>query len=471
MVSRLSPRDAMFYFLDEGGSSTQLGALLIIPATDDRRRLDYPRLVSLVENRLQTMPRYRQIVRQVTLGLARPVWADDPDFDINFHIRRSGLPRPGGIEQLQDLIARVMARPLDRTRPLWEMYLIEGLADGTMAILTKSHRCLVGGSGSPEISEVICDESPDTAALPEDLWMPGAVPGGAQLALGALAEALSRPGDLVDSLVSGNGPVADLRATAGATARRVGSVVQQLTDSAPSSPLNNATTSSRMFTVATVPTDVCDRIASAHGFSRTDVVLALLTGAMRRWLMSFGDAVSGVETVRVVLPLSAQDPMVDPDPDSPRRWVIVGTPGFVTDLPVGEDNPTVRLAQVAELAQRHSQSSRRVSLGLRPLLPELGVVPFAEISSRAFSTLDRRSYNVPVTMGTGPVGPRFVCGLPVAEIYAVPALLAQRALAVTIVDHGGRLQFAFLADRGVLSDLPAMAEYVTESLDELVTED
>ena len=103
-----------------------------------RKPLDYASLVSLVENRLQRAPRYRQLVREVTLGLARPVWTDDPDFDINFHIRRAGLPRPGGPADLADLVSRVMSRPLDRTRPLWEMYLIEGLADGRLAILTKS---------------------------------------------------------------------------------------------------------------------------------------------------------------------------------------------------------------------------------------------------------------------------------------------------------------------------------------------
>jgi len=174
----------MFYFLDESRTTTHLGALLIVTperatATSDdadashppRPALDYSNLVTLVENRLQLVPRYRQVVREVTLGLARPVWVDDRDFDINFHIRRSGLPRPGGPADLADLIARVMSRPLDRTRPLWEMYLIEGLADGKLAILTKSHRCLLDDDGGNEISEVICDEGPESVRLPEELWI------------------------------------------------------------------------------------------------------------------------------------------------------------------------------------------------------------------------------------------------------------------------------------------------------------
>ncbi|AZG48455.1 wax ester/triacylglycerol synthase domain-containing protein [Gordonia insulae] len=502
MVNRLSPRDAMYYFLDESGSTTHLGALLILDPHDLEKRaaarasrskkatsavdpgtaqgssgttsgatpvtLDYPRLVALVENRLQLVPRYRQVVREVTLGLARPVWVDDPDFDINFHIRRSGLPRPGETAQLQDLIARVMSRPLDRTRPLWEMYLIEGLPDGKLAILTKTHRCMVGGDWTLEISEVICDEVRAVEPLPEDLWMPGSPPGSTNLAIGALAEALSRPGDLVDSLVHGNSVIADLRTTAEVALRRVGGIVQQITDSAPSSRLNSSTTSTRIFAVASVPRRGCAKIADRYDCTVNDVELAIISGVMRRWMLSFDESVQSGDTVRVVLPLSARDPAIERRVDADGRWITVGKPSFVTDLPVGEDNPAVRLAQVAGLANRHAQSSRRLSMGPQPLLPELGVVPFPELSSRAFRSLNRRNYNVPVAMGTSPVAGRYVAGCPVAEMFAIPTLMAQRALAITITDYHNTLQFAFLADRGVISDLPAMTDYVTESYEELL---
>ncbi|OPX14066.1 wax ester/triacylglycerol synthase family O-acyltransferase, partial [Gordonia sp. i37] len=186
MANRLSPREAMYYFLDPAGATSHLGALLIFDdagppagaAPDGAQHvLDYPSLVSLVENRLQLAPRYRQIVLPVTMGLARPVWVDDHDFDINFHIRRSGLPRPGTLAELGDLIARVMSRPLDRSRPLWEMYLIEGLEGNGYAVLTKSHRCLVDDFAGPEISQVITDETADVVQYEPDLWMPGHPPG------------------------------------------------------------------------------------------------------------------------------------------------------------------------------------------------------------------------------------------------------------------------------------------------------
>ncbi|WP_238422585.1 wax ester/triacylglycerol synthase domain-containing protein [Gordonia sp. 'Campus'] len=494
MVNRLSPRDAMYYFLDDSRSTTHLGALLILepagadPAHDGgdpsesgpsvsspddppRPTLDYAELVSLVENRLQLIPHYRQVVREVSLGLARPVWVDDPDFDINFHIRRAGLPRPGGAFDLDDLVARVMSRPLDRTRPLWEMYLIEGLADGRLAILTKSHRCLIDGDAAREISEVICDGTDAPESLPEDLWMPGSPPGDTSLVVGALAEALARPGDLVETMIRGNGLVSEMRSAVGTTARRVGDVVSQLTDSAPRSPLNNAGTTTRSFTSTKLPRRGCAKIAERHACTVTDVELAIISGVMRKWMLSFDPAEGPADTVRVVVPLAVRDPGVEVTADPDPGWIGVGKPSFVTDLPVGEDNPTVRLAQVAGLADRYAQSSRRMTRGPSPLFSELGVVPFPEISSRAFRSLNSRAYNVPVAMSSAPIPDRFVFGTPVRQMYSIPTLVSQRALAISVIEYGDHLHFAFVADRGVIGDLPAMADYVFESYEELVHSD
>ncbi|QHN18569.1 wax ester/triacylglycerol synthase family O-acyltransferase [Gordonia amarae] len=485
---RLSPRDATFYFLDDAGSTTHLGALLIIApdapgvakdgtatgkAAQAKRRpqrsiLDYKSLVELVENRLQLVPRYRQLVLPVTLGLARPVWADDPDFDINFHIRRAGLPAPGGPAQLDDLVARIMSRPLDRTRPLWEMYLIEGLAGDKLAVLTKSHRCLVDEDSHREISEVLTDETREQEKMPEDLWMARSLPSGSRLALGAIAEAVARPGDLVSSVLTGNGLIAEVRTLAERTVRRTGSLVQQVMDSAPASPLNRSSTSTRSFAEASVPRRGCAKIAERYNCTVNDVVLSIISGVLRRWRLSLEATISPGDTVRVVLPLSSRDPSVQLRMDAEPRTVAVGTPGFVTDLPVGEDNPSMRLVQVAGLANRYAHSSRRVSMGIRPILPELGMVPFPEFSSRALSSITSRPYNVPVTMPSAPISRRYIAGQKVSEMYAVLAFMQQHALAIGVIEYCGALQFSFIADRGVLPDLGAMAEYVTESYEELV---
>ncbi len=468
MVNRLSAEDAMYYFLDGSGTSAHMGSLLVIDSATagDGPRLDYQSLVTLVERRLQLMPRYRQIVKEVALGLGRPLWADDPDFDVNFHIRLSALPQPGSMEQLQELIARIMSRPLGRERPLWEMYLIEGLSGGRMAVLTKSHRCLVAGPDHPEIGTVVCDTTVVAPPLEEDLWMPGALPGQASMTVGAIADAMARPGELVDSLLRGNGPVADIWSVADKSARFVASTVGQLVNTAPDSPLNAVTTSSRLFACAQVPHRDCMRIASRFDCTFNDVVLAVLAGVLRRWTLSVNDTLTHGETIRVILPLRVRD--AEAADGGSGSWVPEQEPEFVTDLPIGEDSPAVRLMQVAGLADRYSGSTRRLAPEMKPLLPELGMVPFADFSTRAFSQIFQRTYNVPIAMSDA-IGERFLAGHRVDEIYTIPTLAAQRAMAISVNEYGGAVQFGFLADRAVVGDLPAMAGYVAESFDELLT--
>lgn len=468
MVNRLSPDEAMFYFLDGAGSTTHLGALLILDparAVDGQPPLTYPRLVTLVENRLQSVRHYRQKVTEVTLGLARPLWVDDRDFDITFHVRMSALPQPGSDEQLQELIARIMSRPLDRTRPLWEMYLIEGLSDGRLAILTKTHRCLLGDGSGLEISEVIADDVAEVPAFPDELWMPGRPPGASAVMLGALAEAFARPGELVESFFRSSGPVADLLTLADRSARLVGSTVQQLVNTAPDNPLNTDTTAARLYTFTSVPRADCVRIAEHFECSFNDVLLGIITGVMRRWMLSVNESMGHGETMRAVLPLGAREAMVDGRREG--GWMGEGGAEFVTDLPVGEDAPAVRLMQVAGLADRYSQSQRRMTPGLRPMLPELGVVPFAELSTRVFNRLFERSYNVPIRMGDHRIEQCFVGGIPVVGLFTIPALIGQRALAISVNEYVDRVEFGFLADRAVIGDLPAMVDYVAESCEEL----
>ncbi|ALG86946.1 wax ester/triacylglycerol synthase family O-acyltransferase [Gordonia phthalatica] len=471
MVNRLSPDEAMFYFLDGAGTSAHLGALLILDPNKKTRRpgaeLDYNALVSLVENRLQTAPRYRQTVTEVTLGLARPVWVDDRDFDINFHVRLSALPQPGTVEQLQELIARVMSRPLDRTRPLWEMYLIEGLSGGRSAILTKTHRCMLSGHAHLELSEVLCDDVADRDPLADDLWMPGRPPGNTSLTLGALAEAMARPGEVVDSLLRGNGPVADLWSVADKSARLVGDAVSQMVNAAPDSPLNTVTTSSRLFAFASVSRRDLEAVVGKFECTFNDVVLAIVTGVLRRWSLSVKDTVGHGETMRATMPLSARIPDTV-EGEASGAWIITGGTEFVTDLPVGEDAPAVRLMQVAGLADRYSQSTRRMSQGFRPLLPEIGLVPFADFSTRAFAGIFQRSYNVPISMSSKRIDRKYVDGIPVTGIFTIPTLATQRALGISVNEYANQVQFAFIADRAVVVDLPAMAGYVTESLEELL---
>ena len=193
MPPRLSALDASFLYLEEASTPMHVGAVSIFKRP--KAGFDYDRLVELIEQRIALVPRYRQKVRHVPGNLARPVWVDDPEFDVAYHVRRSALPKPGSDEQLTELVARLMSRPLDHARPLWEMYLVEGLARGRTAVLTKTHQAMVDGISAIDIGQVILDVSPEPRVAAEELWMPRNEPTDVELICGAVAEAIARPGD------------------------------------------------------------------------------------------------------------------------------------------------------------------------------------------------------------------------------------------------------------------------------------
>src|ERR1700738_5021073 len=204
MATRMSTADASFYRLENTATPMYVGSLAILRRP--RSGLSYETLLATVEQRLPQIPRYRQKVREVKVGMARPVWIDDRDFDITYHIRRSALPSPGSDQQLHDLIARLAARPLDKSRPLWEMYLVEGLSKNRMALYTKSHQALINGMTALEIGHVIADRTRHPPPFPEDIWIPEHDPGAAWLVLSAVGDWVMRPGaqmQAVGSAVAG----------------------------------------------------------------------------------------------------------------------------------------------------------------------------------------------------------------------------------------------------------------------------
>src|SRR3978361_581439 len=173
MAERLTNLDASFFYLDEPGAPLHVGGVLVLEAPAGG--LDA--LAALVRARLPLVPRYRQRVVEVPGHLANPVWADDPDFDPGYHIRRSGLPKPGSQAQLLELVSRVTSRPLDRSRPLWEMYLVEGLSGNRVAVVTKTHPALIDGLSAIDIGQVLLDMSPYAPAPEPDHWAPRPAPG------------------------------------------------------------------------------------------------------------------------------------------------------------------------------------------------------------------------------------------------------------------------------------------------------
>jgi diacylglycerol O-acyltransferase / wax synthase len=462
MPQRLSALDASFLYLEEPTTPMHVGAVSVFRRP--RGGLDYDRLVELVEQRISLVPRYRQKVRYVPGNLARPVWVDDADFDVAYHVRRSALPKPGSDLQLTELVARLMSRPLDHTRPLWEMYLVEGLAQGRTAVLTKTHQAMVDGISAIDIGQVILDVSAEPRRVPEDLWMPRPEPSDLQLLAGAVAEAVSRPGEVVDNVRAAAG---DAVVTAGKLVGAAGalfSVARTASRRAPGTPLNVAISTQRRFAIARTQLEDYRRIRAAHGCSVNDVVLSVVSGALRNWLLSRGEPVTSSTTLRAMVPLSVRG-----EADVPSSAGSLGNrvASFIVDLPVGEPSPVVRLHHVTHAMREHTSNGR--SVGANTLVRIGGFAPptLHALGARAVNQISKRIFNVVVTNVPGPQFPLYAAGARMLEMFPVVPLAKGQALAIGLTSYDGGVYYGFNGDRDAMPDVDVLAGLVDESLDEL----
>ncbi|WP_019971332.1 wax ester/triacylglycerol synthase family O-acyltransferase [Mycobacterium sp. 141] len=465
MVSRLSASDATFYHLENSSTPMYVGSLAIL--RKPRAGLSYETLLATVERRLPQIPRYRQKVREVTLGLARPVWVDDRDFDITYHIRRSALPSPGSDAQLHDLVARLGSRPLDRTRPLWEMYLVEGLTKNRIAIYTRSHQALVNGMTALEIGHVIADRSQKPPEFGEDIWIPAREPSDRKLVLGAIGEWIARP---TSQLAAVRDAVVDVATNSGelaAVGRRVADVVRTVArGTAPSSPLNTTVSRNRRFTVAEHRLEDYRTVRARYDCDINDVVLAVVAGALRNWLLSRGEPVTPTTTVRAMAPMSVY-PDAELDSTAPGQAISEVSP-FLVDLPVGEGNPVVRLSQIAHATESHSTAASLVDA--RTIVTLSGFAPptLHAMGIRVATDFSARQFNLLITNVPGAQKQMYVAGTKLLETYAVPPLLQNQVLAIGVTSYNGMLYFGINADRDAMSDVDVVPSLLRESLEELL---
>ena len=465
MADRLSALDASFLYLEQPTTPMHVGGLAIFrrPKTG----FDYDRLVELIEQRIALVPRYRQKVRHIPAGIARPVWVDDPDFDVNYHVRRSALPKPGSETALHELVARLMSRPLDHTSPLWEMYLIEGLAKGRTAVLTKTHQAMVDGITTIDIGQVILDVSPTPRPSAEEYWIPERDPGPAKLVLNAVGEMVARPGELVDNVRAAAG---DAAATVGKVVAGVGqlfSVARTAARKAPGSPLNVEISTQRRFAVARTQLEDYRLVRSAHDCTVNDVVLTVVAGALRDWLLSRGEAVSASSAVRALVPLSVRG---EADVPSSAADATLGNrvSSFLVDLPVGEPNAVVRLHQVSHAMREHTANGQ--SVGADTLVRIGGFAPptLHALGARAASGFSKRFFNVLVTNVPGPQFPLYAAGARMLEMFPVVPLAKGQAMAIGLTSYDGGVFYGFNADRDAMPDIDVLAGMISESLDELL---
>ncbi|ULE33571.1 WS/DGAT/MGAT family O-acyltransferase [Mycobacterium sp. IDR2000157661] len=465
MVTRLSAADAAFFRLENSSTPMYVATLSILRRP--RSGLSYETLLATVEQRLPQIPRYRQKVREVTLGLARPVWVDDRDFDITYHVRRSALPSPGSDAQLHELIARLGSRPLDRSRPLWEMYLIEGLAKNRIALYTKSHQALVNGMTALEIGHVIADRTQKPPEFGEDIWIPAREPSDRQLLMGALGEWIMRPAEQFGAVRSAVTEVATNAGQLADMGRRFVEVARTVArGTAPSSPLNTTVSRNRRITVAACRLEDYRTVRARYDCDVNDVVLAVVAGALRNWLMSRGEPVTATTTVRAMAPMSVY-PEPDRESTGPGQAISQVSP-FLIDLPVGEGNPVVRLSQIAHATEQHPTANSLVDA--RTIVTLSGFAPptLHAMGIRVATSFSARVFNLLITNVPGAQKQMYVAGTKLLETYAVPPLLHNQVLAIGVTSYNGMVYFGINADRDAMSDVDVLPSLLSESLEELL---
>lgn len=460
MVNRLSTSDASFYRLENTTTPMYVQSLFIL--RKPRGGLSYEKLLATVEQRLPQTPRYRQKIREVTMNLARPVWVDDRDFDITYHVRHRALPSPGSDRQLHELIAQLGQQPLDRYRPLWEMCLIEGLADNRIALHIKSHQALVHGMAAPAIGHVLVDRTQRPPPFDEDIWVPRREPGAAELVFGAVGDWVSTPRNQLRAVGSAVGsPLTWAGRKTFEAARALSRGV------APHSPLNTQVSQNRLFTVAQGSLEDYRTVRSRYGCAINDVVLAVITGALRNWLLSRGEPVSSTRTVRAMAPLSVYP---DHEFDTAGQPIGAVTP-FLVDLPVGEPNPVVRLSQIAYATESHPTSTGLVDA--RTILTVSGFAPptlhaMGVRVGTAFAGFYGRVFNLLITNAPGAQRQMYLCGAKLLETYSVPPLLPNKAFTIGVTSYNGTLFFGVNADRKSMPDVRLVSALLDEALAELL---
>jgi WS/DGAT/MGAT family acyltransferase len=434
------------------------GVARFAPPADEA--FDYEALCALVSQRIALVPRYRQKVRWVPGHLANPVWVDDEDFDITYHVRRSALPKPGSDDQLRQLVGRLMSRQLDRARPLWEIYLVEGLADGHFAVITKTHHAMVDGISAVDIGALILDVEPTPRATPDDGWIPQPEPSGLGLVVQAITDTLARPTQVVDTVRSG---VIDVRTTASravGAAAGIAAVARTSLRAAPDSPLNIEIGEQRRFGMAATSLDDYKRIRKSHGGTINDVVLATVAGALRIWLLTRGESVVPSTTVRAMVPVSVRTGTED------------GALGnrvssYFVDLPVGEPSPVMRLHQVSYAMKGHKESGQAV--GADALVRLTGFAPptIHQTAARLASGLTRRLFNVVVTNVPGPQFPLYAAGAQMIDCYPVVPLAKGQAVTIGLTSYNGGVYYGMNCDRDSMPDIDVLAGCIEESLADL----
>jgi diacylglycerol O-acyltransferase / wax synthase len=453
-MDRLNPQDASFLHIEQRVNHMHIGGVGFFegppPAFDD--------IVDMVESKLHYVPRYRQVVLPAPLDIARPVWSDDEHFNIRYHIRHTALPAPGGREELENLMGRIMSQQLDRSKPLWEMWVVEGLEDNQWALISKIHHCMVDGVAGTELVAAIMDLSPDAPRTAPVPWTPAPSPGPLRLLANSARERLSHPREQIRSaraLFRGRHRFSMGMSELVAGLSSFGSVRSVPAETS----LNGPIGPHRRWSSASASLADVKAIRKLKGGTVNDVVLAAITSGFRALLISRGEPVGRV--VRTLVPVSVR---AEDEKGTYNNRVSM----MLAELPVGIEDPAERLAAITQ--QLDGLKERKQAVAAETLISLTGYTPpmLLSAASRLAIRFEQSSVQTVTTNVPGPQIPLYVAGRRMLASSPYVPLAGTVRIGIAIFSYCGQLSFGVTADYETVTDIDVLCRGIEDGIKELL---
>ncbi len=452
-MDRLTGLDASFLHLERDGAHMHVASTVIF----DGPPPSYEEFRGHLEARLHLVPRFRQRLAFVPYNQGRPVWVDDPHLNLDYHVRHTALPEPGSEQQLRNFAARAFSQGLDRSKPLWELWLVDGLAGDRFAIVTKSHHCLVDGVSGADITTVLYDTTPDPAPVePAPPWTPRPLPSGSELLAEALIERATQPAELLRgarALI--RGPRQALAAV-GDALTAVGSLTGRGM-AAPESPLNAAIGPHRRFAWVRAGLPAVRQIKSVHGGTVNDVILSVVAGGLGRFLRELGHRTAGLELLAMI-PVSVRS-------EEARGALGNQVSAMMAPLPVWCEDPVERLHLISARMGDLKRSKQAVGANLLSELSDFAPPTIASQAARLQSR--QRFFNLVVTNVPGPQFPLYVLGRQMRDLFPMVPLAKGQTVCVGIMSYNGAINFGLIGDYEAMAALDTFAAELQVALEEL----
>jgi WS/DGAT/MGAT family acyltransferase len=450
-TDRLTGLDASFLHMERAGAHMHVASTIIFegPAPSHEEFRDH------IASRLHLVPRFRQKLRSVPLGQGRPVWVDDPHLNLEYHVRQTALPAPGSDEQLRNLAARIFSQQLDRSKPLWELWLVEGLADDRFAIVGKSHHALVDGVSGVDITTVLfdLDREPQGRPASPPRWFARPEPSDLQLVTEAMRERLTSPAEIVRGMRRAlRGPRKVLRG-ATATSKMLGAGI-----SAPSTPFNVEIGPHRRFAMTQADLAELKRVKDAYGGTVNDVILSVVTGAIGNYLRARGHDTEDLE-MKAMVPVSIR---------AEEEHGALGNriSAMMAPLPVWSEDPVERLRIVTERMGDLKGSGQAVGAEILTKITDFAPTTIASQAARLQPA--QRFFNLVITNVPGPQFPLYVLGRQMESIFPMVPLARKQALCVGIMSYNGQVNFGLIGDYDAMADLESFGLDLEAAIAEIV---